>query len=102
MSELESFVDKLQNKSEKSRKKILWVSTSSIFGIVLFVWITTLGMTFTQEYDGEIQEKVSPFASVGHIFTIIKEDILSGVGVVTKQAQEVSSEVRGNAEEESL
>ena len=92
MSELEKIVDRLQNQSEKSRRKLLWVSTVSIFGAVCFVWFTTLGISFTQESEQLAVEKVSPFASVGHIFNMVKEDVLVGVGVVQDQAKELMSD----------
>ena len=92
MSELENIVDRLQNKSEKSRRKLLWVSTLSIFTAVSFVWFTTLGISFTDESGRFEAEKVSPFASVGHIFNIVKDDVMLGLGVVQGQAKGLISD----------
>lgn len=66
-----AFIEKLQKKSEASRKKILLIMVFAIMGIIIAVWLTTFSLPKTNT--AEIKKTAAPFSS-------IKEDILNFYG----------------------
>lgn len=58
-------IDKLRKKPESYRKKIAFIISASITGIIFLIWLSTLGVRFN-DIGGEIstQEEKSMLAEV--------------------------------------
>lgn len=92
MSRISQMIDRLQGKPEQERRKILWFSTSALFGIIFLAWFASFGVSWSLYEDNSTYEKVAPFASVSHLFEVVTEDVTRGVEILSEKADEAFGE----------
>jgi hypothetical protein len=82
MSGLDKYIKELQDKPEHEKRVILWFTTSLIFGIIFFVWLTTFEINFSLEPEEPAHKEPSPLDSVKSMAKGVGEDIGRGYGVL--------------------
>lgn len=70
-----NYLRSLQNKPLHTRKMILYVSTVTLFILIVFFWILLLNIQKAKEIKTSAGEILSPFEGIKEIFTKMFEDI---------------------------
>ena len=80
---MRSYIKKLQNKSEDTRKQILFISLSVVMLLVGSVWIYGITGKFDQKFQAKTKEDIKPLALFMESISSTYKNISASVGNIS-------------------
>jgi len=91
MRALEKHIEKIQNYSEETKKKIMWVGVPIVMFIVISFWLSYSDLSFKQERASSENQEVSKFEIFKNGFKVSFEEIKNLINNFKEKIEETNS-----------
>lgn len=90
---MNSYVRKLQSKSEESRKQILTFSLLICMSAVVFLWVYSLGNRFNDKTSEQASNDLKPFKLFANSISSTYQNITASAGSTTTVKEEPKKQI---------
>ena len=93
---MREYIKKLQNKSENTRKQILFVSLTIIMFLVGSIWFYGLSGRFGEKFQNKVKQEIKPFALFSDSVSSTYKNVSASVGnipTLSEQKQDTNKQI---------